>query len=180
MKIMRIGFGVKIQLRDSYVFDGKRLPFLANYITKVMMLKVYQQKDWPSHSTIFPGVWQAIYLTDSTAMHLTKCLSIGFILYGKSCEAHCYLKRSYLTNFVVFLRTCSLHRPPYYGARFLSPVWVSSDYAQAVTGQVTEVTCPVIGWAQPELTRSKRQKSGPNLKNKVITMTLDKSYVCSP
>ena len=31
---------------------------------------------------------------------------------------------------------------------------VSSDYAQPITAQVTEVTCPVIGWAQPELTRS--------------------------
>ena len=33
---------------------------------------------------------------------------------------------------------------------------VSSDYAQPITGQVTEVTCPVIGRAQPELTLSKR------------------------
>ena len=40
---------------------------------------------------------------------------------------------------------------------------VSSDYAQPITGQVTEVTCPVIGRAQPELTPSKRQKTGPEL-----------------
>ena len=40
---------------------------------------------------------------------------------------------------------------------------VSSDYAQPITGQVTEVTCPVIGRAQPELTPSKRQKTGPGL-----------------
>ena len=38
---------------------------------------------------------------------------------------------------------------------------VSSDYAQPTTGQFTEVTCPVIGRAQPELTLSKRQKTGP-------------------
>ena len=38
---------------------------------------------------------------------------------------------------------------------------VSSDYAQPITGQVTEVTCPVIGGAQPELTPSKRQKTDP-------------------
>ena len=25
----------------------------------------------------------------------------------------------------------------------------STDYAQPITGQVTEVTCPVIDWAQP-------------------------------
>ena len=28
-------------------------------------------------------------------------------------------------------------------------------------GQIPEVTCPVIGGAQPELTPSKRQKMGP-------------------
>ena len=39
---------------------------------------------------------------------------------------------------------------------------VSSDYAQPITGQVTEVTCPVIGRAQPELILSKRQKTGQN------------------
>ena len=38
---------------------------------------------------------------------------------------------------------------------------VSSDYAQPITGQVTEVTCPVSGQAQPELTLSKRQRMGP-------------------
>ena len=32
---------------------------------------------------------------------------------------------------------------------------VSSDYAQSITGQVTEVTCPVIGQTQPELSLSK-------------------------
>ena len=39
----------------------------------------------------------------------------------------------------------------------------SSDYAQPITGHVTEVTCPVIGQARPELTPSKRQKTGPGL-----------------
>ena len=38
---------------------------------------------------------------------------------------------------------------------------VSSDYAQPITGQVTEVACPVIGRALPELTLSKWQKTGP-------------------
>ena len=37
---------------------------------------------------------------------------------------------------------------------------VSSDYAQPITGQVTELTRPVIGRAQPELTPSKGQKTG--------------------
>ena len=44
---------------------------------------------------------------------------------------------------------------------------VSSDYAQPVTGQVTEVTCPVTGQAQPELTLSTRQKTGPESHERV-------------
>ena len=31
------------------------------------------------------------------------------------------------------------------GPVFCLLLWVSSDYAQPITGQVTEVTCPVIG-----------------------------------
>ena len=38
---------------------------------------------------------------------------------------------------------------------------VSSDYAQPITGQVTEVTCPVIGRAQPEFTPSKGHETDP-------------------
>ena len=38
---------------------------------------------------------------------------------------------------------------------------VSSGCARSITGQVTSVTWPVIGWAQSELTPSKRQKTGP-------------------
>ena len=49
------------------------------------------------------------------------------------------------------------------GPVFCLLLGVSSDYAQPITGQVTEVTCPVIGWGQPELTPSKRQKMGPRL-----------------
>ena len=47
------------------------------------------------------------------------------------------------------------------GSVFCVLLRVSSDYAQPITGQVTEVTYPVIGWAQPELTPSKRQKTDP-------------------
>ena len=49
----------------------------------------------------------------------------------------------------------------YLGTVFCLLLGVSSDYAQPITGQVTEVTCPVIGRAQPELTPSKRQKTSP-------------------
>ena len=48
------------------------------------------------------------------------------------------------------------------GPVFCLLLGVSSDYAQPITGKVSEVTCPVIGWAKPELTRSKRQKTGPD------------------
>ena len=49
---------------------------------------------------------------------------------------------------------------------------VSSDCAQPITGQVTEVTCPVIGCAQPGLTPSKRQKPGPGLKLRICCTSL--------
>ena len=49
------------------------------------------------------------------------------------------------------------------GSVFCLLLWVNSDYAQPITGQITEVTCPVIGRVQPELTPSKRQKTGPGL-----------------
>ena len=49
------------------------------------------------------------------------------------------------------------------GPVFCLLLGVSSDYAQPITGQVTEVTCPVIGQAQSELTPSKTQKTGPGL-----------------
>ena len=41
---------------------------------------------------------------------------------------------------------------------------VSLDYAPPITGQVTEVTCPVIGRVQPKFTPSKRQKTGSGAK----------------
>ena len=52
-------------------------------------------------------------------------------------------------------------RAPSPGPIFCLLLGVSSDCAQPITGQVTEVTCPVIGCAQSELTPSKRQKTGP-------------------
>ena len=56
----------------------------------------------------------------------------------------------------------SVSNPPRPGTVFCLLLRVSSDYAQPITGQVTEVTWPVIGRAQPELTRTKRQKTGPD------------------
>ena len=53
------------------------------------------------------------------------------------------------------------------GPVFCLLLWVSSDYAQPITGQVTDVTCPVIGRAQPELTPSKRQNTGPGVETDI-------------
>ena len=53
------------------------------------------------------------------------------------------------------------------GPVFCLLLGLSSDYAQPITGQVTSVTCPVIGRAQPDPTPSKRQKMGPG--NKIPT-----------
>ena len=39
---------------------------------------------------------------------------------------------------------------------------VSPDYAQPITSQVTEVTCHVVGQAQPELAPSKMQNTNPD------------------
>ena len=97
------------------------------------------------------------------------------------------------------LRLCSAnHRPGYWsnlpcdwsstawaysepGPVFCLLLWVSSDSAQPITGQVTEVTCPVIGRAQPELTPSKRQNTGPGVASiSVLDMALSKYYFPSP
>ena len=48
-------------------------------------------------------------------------------------------------------------------ARFLSLARSELTCARPITGQVTSVTCPVIGWLQSEHTLSKRQKMGPDL-----------------
>ena len=61
-------------------------------------------------------------------------------------------------------------------ARFCLLLGVSSVYAQPITCQVTEVTCPVIGRAQPELTPSKRQKNGPRSSRYEIVSK--KTYSC--
>ena len=63
----------------------------------------------------------------------------------KDYKCHCRSKRYHL---------------PKPGPVFSLLLEVSSDYAQPITGQVTEVTCPVIGRAQSELTPSKRQRTG--------------------
>ena len=85
----------------------------------------------------------------------------GFINFGWANERFCIY-----SSFQVLLSVASschclwCSRP---GPVFCLQLGVSSDYAQPITGQVTEVTCPVIGRAQPELTTSKRQKTGPGV-----------------
>ena len=57
------------------------------------------------------------------------------------------------------------------GPVFCLLLGVSSDYAEPITDQVTEVTCPVIGRAQPERTPSKGQKTAPGRKDGLYTET---------
>ena len=57
------------------------------------------------------------------------------------------------------------------GPVFCLLLGVSSDYAQPITGQVTEATCPVIGQAQSELTPSKRQKTDPGVHLTIFQVT---------
>ena len=66
-----------------------------------------------------------------------------------------------------YTRTLSHSLSHFYLLR-LGPVFcllleVSSGCAKPITRQVTSVTCLVIGRAQPELTQSKRQKTGPGV-----------------
>ena len=63
------------------------------------------------------------------------------------------------------------------GPVFCILLGVSSDCAQPITGQVTEVTCPVIGRAQPELIPTKRQKTDPGLSSKTERRRLLRSDV---
>ena len=55
------------------------------------------------------------------------------------------------------------HKYHWPGPVFCFMVGVSSGCARPITGQVTSVTWPVIGWAESELTLSKRQKTGPGI-----------------
>ena len=74
-----------------------------------------------------------------------------------------------------------LYQMPSYqrsGPVFCLMLGVNSDYAQPITGQDTEVTCPVIGWAQPELIPSRRQKTGPVVTHKQWQNSL--KYFTSP
>ena len=52
----------------------------------------------------------------------------------------------------------------------LDSIWigVSSDYVQPITAQVTEVTCPMIGRAQPGLILNKRQKTNPGFAKQML------------
>ena len=77
-----------------------------------------------------------------------------------SLEHFCWFTLYNCTEKSYFHKPCFASAWP--GPVFCLLLGVSSDYAQPITGQVTEVTCPVIGRAQPELTQSKRQKTGPD------------------
>ena len=79
----------------------------------------------------------------------------------KACDPGCYHWNCYAGALTIY-KNMSLRLIWRSGPIFRLFLEVSSDYAQPITGQVTEVTCPVIGRAQPEFTPSKRQKTGPD------------------
>ena len=85
---------------------------------------------------------------------------ISFSLYSCICISviHCILK----IEWIVLMECIALHdaRLAWPGPPFCLLLGVSSDYAQPITGQIVEVTCPVIDRAQPEFTPNKRQKNG--------------------
>ena len=62
------------------------------------------------------------------------------------------------------------------GSVFCLLLGVSSDYAQPITSQVTEVTWPVIGQAQPELTPNKRQRTGPAYCVRILIYSISHSF----
>ena len=77
-------------------------------------------------------------------------------------------------SYDIGIDSCTLLTP---GPVFCLLLGVSSDYAQPITGQVTGVTCPVIGRAQPELTPGKRQKTGPGQFQYICREWVERYYV---
>ena len=118
-----------------------------------------------SHKACFsyqtPAGWMnfeyvCTHWNDMTLMWLMCLISPG-LLAGATTKHTLILKQTHMRAFQT--NRCS-------GPVFCLLLWVSSDYAQPITGQVTwpgywsNLPC---GWAQPELTQSKRQKMGPDL-----------------
>ena len=99
-----------------------------------------------------------IYWCKATSRHSNDnnlAILLSFFCYQSSCKGACWSGPLFV---------CLLLR-------------VISDYAQPITGQVTQVTCPVIGRAQAELTLRKRQKTDPDdvLQNesvKILTINI--------
>ena len=97
--------------------------------------------------------------------------------YGYGCIiiSHCFTFMKLLIHVVTQSHDHGHELLPFWmtpsGPVFCLLLGVSSDCAQPITGQVTEVTCPVIGRAQPELIPSKRQKTGPGLAHRCQTIS---------
>ena len=82
----------------------------------------------------------------------------GAFLSNKSAEVHWTV---FLTDQWTISQHWLLGAEQALGPIFSLLLGVSSDYAQPITGQVTEVTCPVIGRAQPKLTLELETENGP-------------------
>ena len=74
-----------------------------------------------------------------------------------------HYRRREVRNSIYRYRKIHIDYRSKFSYRFISSISIiyGNTNARPITGQVIVVTCPVIGRAQPELTMSKRQKTGP-------------------
>ena len=103
--------------------------------------------------------WRNLYIGMAQAVKICNLgKQIHFIQHcidGLMQERHNFI--AYALEFHLPCTNPSIYHSHWWpGPVFCLLLRVSSDYAQSITGQVTEVTCPVIGRAQSELTPSKR------------------------
>ena len=99
-----------------------------------------------------------VWCRQATSHYLNQCWPSSVMPYsicGPQCVNYCTSAAIVLTS---FFWNIPVSAP---GPIFCLLLSGSLGYAQPITGQVTELTCPVIGQAQPDPTLSKRQKMDP-------------------
>ena len=116
---------------------------------------------------VFPEMYCMSNVTCKVIWKVRVSHDANFVITGVT--GGCHTESSHHeANFVIIDGTEVYQRKTW--TVFCLLLGVSSDYAPPITGQVTEVTCHVIGRAQPQLTPSKRQKTGPDDAKFVVTV----------